>query len=444
MKISKVMLLPLLVGIFILIAAGIRGSSGSPNGDYLALLDRFEVTGSGAWYPGWFDDFDNGLPDDWTNMGAFGPIGTWHEEPGTSFAWLESPGDLSAPAFGVRWDRTTILSYQIGQSYVSAYRGDFQGTATFAAELPHLNQYSWLILNFDRFIDGKKYQEQIHVTIRNYAPEIASILGLSGGLQVEQKSYLLDATTWKIVKILDFRTKSITPPEIPGKVILSIRYIDDPINPRFIPCYSLTDPADFVVPFPERPIASNLHLADANPAWWSITTGIIVPIIPVELTELSPAEVWIGLKNSDDVGTYFDLQAEVFKNGTLIGSGEIDNVRGGSSGFNNAVLRAISIVLSGPDDVLFVSGDTLSIGLSARIGASGHRSGTARLWFNDAAANSSFDVTFGGTNTVVYLLDGFHLGTSPGTGPKKTIDVSVDRAKNGNPFKAFGIWRATY
>lgn len=284
MKASKLKFLPVLMGVTILITVGIRWSIGSPDGNYLTLLDRFEVTGPGAWSPGWFDDFDNGLPDGWTNMGAFGPIGTWQDEPGTTFARLESPGgDLNVPTYGVHWDRTTIFSYQIWQSYVSARRGNFQGTATFAAELPHLNQYVWLYLGFPRFIDGRQYQEQIHVAITNYAPEIASLLGLPGGLQVEQKRFLYDAVTWKTVKSSDFRSKSITPPESLGKVILSIRYLDDPLNPRFIPCYSLTDPAEFVVPFPERPIASNLHLSDLDPAWWSITTGILVPIIPVDI-----------------------------------------------------------------------------------------------------------------------------------------------------------------
>jgi hypothetical protein len=157
--------------------------------------------------------------------------------------------------------------------------------------------------------------------------------------------------------------------------------------------------------------------------------------------DLIPANVWIGLKNSDDVGTRFDLEAEVFENGSLIGSGQINNVPGGSSGFNNAVLRTIAVAVSSPGTVV-CPGDTLSIKLSVRIGATGHRSGTARLWYNDSAANSHFDVTVGGVTTGLYLRDGFVLGTSPG--PKKTIDVFVDRAVGGNPFKPFGTWSKTF
>lgn len=282
MKASKLKFLPLLIGVTILITVGIRWSIGSPDGDYLTLLDRFEVTGPGAWMPGgWSDDFDNGLPDGWTNEGARGPIGTWQDEPGTTFARLESPGRMSRPMGGVHWYRTTIFSYQIWKSYVSAGSGDFQGAATFAAELPQLNQFTWLHLSYVRLINSKEYVEQVKVTISNYSPEIAAILGRPGGLQLEQTCLLWDAETWVVVQSRDFRTKSITPPEILGKVILFIKYIDDPVDPRFIIGYSLTESPEFVVPFPENPITSNLHLT--NLADWNITTGIIIPKIPLDI-----------------------------------------------------------------------------------------------------------------------------------------------------------------
>jgi concanavalin A-like lectin/glucanase superfamily protein len=162
-----------------------------------------------------------------------------------------------------------------------------------------------------------------------------------------------------------------------------------------------------------------------------------------QLSELGTANVWLGLKNSDDVGTKFDLLAEVLKNGAVVGSGQLDAVTGGSSGFNNAVLRTIILALSSP--VSCGSGDTLSIRLSVRIalGVSGHRSGTARLWLNDAAANSRFGATIAGATSEFFLRDAFALSTSAGAGPKKTIDVFVDRLVGGNPFKPFGTWSKT-
>jgi hypothetical protein len=47
-------------------------------------------------------------------------------------------------------------------------------------------------------------------------------------------------------------------------------------------------------------------------------------------------------------------------------------------------------------------------------------------------------------NDHFYLLDGFVLDGSAGSGPKKTIDVFVDKAVGGNPFKPFGTWTKTF
>jgi len=160
-----------------------------------------------------------------------------------------------------------------------------------------------------------------------------------------------------------------------------------------------------------------------------------------------PTQIWLGLKNSDDVGTNFDLRAEILRNGcTVIGSGQVENVPGGGSSFGSAIQRVITLAAPHSPKASLSPGDTLSIRLSVRVGATGHRSGTARLWFNDAPAKkkSGFDVTIGGTTTSFYLLDGYELGTRPGPGPKKTIDVFVDRAAGENPWKPFGTWSRTF
>lgn len=169
-----------------------------------------------------------------------------------------------------------------------------------------------------------------------------------------------------------------------------------------------------------------------------------VEVTGEQLTAAGPAMIWVGLKNSDDVGTKFDLLAELFKNNTLIGSGQLDGVPGGSSGFNNAILRTIDLALPEPEGVC--AGDVLSIRFSVRIaeGVPGHRSGTARLWFNDSAADSAFSATIGGVASDYFLLSGFALGTAPGSGPKNTIDVFVDRNAGGNPFKPFGTWSKAF
>jgi YVTN family beta-propeller protein len=170
--------------------------------------------------------------------------------------------------------------------------------------------------------------------------------------------------------------------------------------------------------------------------------GGIVVVADAAIQSLGPAEVWIGLKNSDDAGTRFDLLAEVFKNNVPIGSGQLNNVAGGSSGFNNARLDVINLALA--DNPGFGQGDTFSIRLSVRIAATGHRSGTARLWFNDTAANSHFTATIGSVTSDYFLRSGFALGATAGSGPKNTIYVFADRAVGGNPFKPFGTWSVTF
>jgi hypothetical protein len=195
-------------------------------------------------------------------------------------------------------------------------------------------------------------------------------------------------------------------------------------------------------PYPLGTTSVTLTVTDNHGAS-SQCTGTVTVLAP-QFTALGLANVWLGLKNSDDVGTKFDLLAEVFKNGSPVGSGQLDGVPGGSSGFNNAVLRTINLALSAPVDVC--SGDTLSLRLSVRIavGVSGHRSGTARLWFNDAQANSRVGATIDGVTSDYFLLNGFTLGAAAGPGPKKTIDVFVDRLVGGNPFKPFGTWSKTF
>ena len=175
------------------------------------------------------------------------------------------------------------------------------------------------------------------------------------------------------------------------------------------------------------------------------TTGSFTVTVNRTVAALSPAKEWLGLKNSDDVGTKFDLKAEAYVGGVLVGSGQLNAVPGGSSGFNNANLQTIPLTLSGP--VNAGSGASLSLKLYVRITCSGstHASGTARLWFNDGQANSAFGATIGGGTQNYYLLNGFALGTAPGPGPKATIDVLVNssQACPGRPFTTVGTWSIT-
>ena len=164
-----------------------------------------------------------------------------------------------------------------------------------------------------------------------------------------------------------------------------------------------------------------------------------------KLTAAGPFRAWLGLKNSDDVGTRFDLKAELFVNGTKVGEGQIGSVWGGSSGFNNALLSQIPLILNGTPEVPVNA--ALTITLSSRDTCAGktHNSGTQRLWYNDAQASSGFDATLANANTGFFLRSGFVLNTAAGPGPKNTIDEFVDNktACPARPFTAFGTWSIT-
>ena len=167
-------------------------------------------------------------------------------------------------------------------------------------------------------------------------------------------------------------------------------------------------------------------------------------VVGSELTAVGPASVWVGLKNSDDVGAKFDLLAEVFKNGSPIGSGQLDGVSSGSSGFNNAVLRTISLALASP--VGIGPGDTLSIRLSVRIavGVSGHRSGTREAMVQRLRSQQPVQRDDWSHRKRLLPAGRFCVGWRRRSRTKKTIDVFVDRAVGGNPFKPFGAWSRTF
>jgi hypothetical protein len=182
----------------------------------------------------------------------------------------------------------------------------------------------------------------------------------------------------------------------------------------------------------------------SSPALTSSEATVSITVNCPRLISVGPTAVWIGLKTSDDVGTKFDLLAEILKNGAVVGSGQLNDVPGGSSGFNNAVQRTINQTLVGSTQY-FCPSDNLSFRLSVRVAASSsHNGGTARLWFNGGVANSRFTGTIGGVKRNYFLRGGFILTTTVGPGPNATIDVKVSRLANGNPFRPFGTWSITY
>jgi YVTN family beta-propeller protein len=159
-----------------------------------------------------------------------------------------------------------------------------------------------------------------------------------------------------------------------------------------------------------------------------------------QLNDLGGSNLWLGLRNGNEVGSKFDLQAEVFVNNVPAGSGQLNSVPSGGSGFTNAIERLVDLTLPAP--VVFQAGDVLSIRLSVRIAAAvpSHPSAIARLWYGDASANSSFDLKIGAVTRRYYLRSGFLLNTTAGTGPRESIDVFINKTPVSNSFKPLGTW----
>src|SRR5262245_7678230 len=67
--------------------------------------------------------------------------------------------------------------------------------------------------------------------------------------------------------------------------------------------------------------SSSINFSGGN-LWKEVGTWAAEPSLARGmLTAVSDLHVWVGLKNSDDQGTNFDVRAEVYKNGTLVASG---------------------------------------------------------------------------------------------------------------------------
>jgi hypothetical protein len=172
------------------------------------------------------------------------------------------------------------------------------------------------------------------------------------------------------------------------------------------------------------------------------------------LSELSPVHAWLGLKNSDDQGTQFDLKAELLNNGSVVASG---------------LTRCITSVTRDPSKALGVSvnwdpftpatidpDDVLSIRLSARIGTTptgtkcagpgGSHSSAAglRLYYDSTGRASGFDMTVDSSNTNEYLhRNGAFDATTPTSVTPATKDAGTVNFTKGNTFAVIGTWNAS-
>ncbi len=144
------------------------------------------------------------------------------------------------------------------------------------------------------------------------------------------------------------------------------------------------------------------------------------------LSALSPLHVFLGLKNSDDQGTQFDVRAEIIKNGIVIASGQTLCITGITRNPASA-LEALVSFGQFPQEVFNGTTDSLTLRVLTRIGTNpdgtkcpGHSNAVGiRLYFDAISRPSRFGATMGITTAppaITSLLPGMLSITQGGTG----------------------------
>ena len=141
--------------------------------------------------------------------------------------------------------------------------------------------------------------------------------------------------------------------------------------------------------------STGIKFAGGNP--WKVvgTWAAAAAVTGGGLEAVRPVRAWLGLENSDDQGTRFDVRAEVLRNGGVVAAGETRCVQGVTRNANQALEAVVAFGSFAP--VTFDgSQDLLSLRISTRIGTTaagaicgGHSNATGlRLYFASASRRS--------------------------------------------------------
>jgi hypothetical protein len=170
----------------------------------------------------------------------------------------------------------------------------------------------------------------------------------------------------------------------------------------------------------------------------------------VSIGDTSPAKLWVGLKNSDDQGTRFDVRASLYVNETLVAEGETRCVTGVTRNPSNA--KEVTVPFGPVSTNSLVSGDVVSLKVATRIGTNpdgsrcgGHNNAVGLRLYYDALSRPS---RFGAETTPDPLADQFlHSDgtlffdtTSPVSATAKQRDSGPVNFAGGNPWVEVGAW----
>jgi uncharacterized repeat protein (TIGR01451 family) len=181
----------------------------------------------------------------------------------------------------------------------------------------------------------------------------------------------------------------------------------------------------------------------------SIVTPPGLALAPV----IAPARLWVGLKNSDDQGTNFDLRAELYADDRLIAQGETLCVMDVTRNATKAKPVVVPLDAEGTEPVF--PGTVLSLKVLARIGTTpdgqrcepgSHASAVGLRLYYDAlqwasqvgfrVESDSFQGLYLRSTSGVPTLD----SVTPTGKTAKTADSEALKFSGGNPWQEVGAW----
>ena len=188
--------------------------------------------------------------------------------------------------------------------------------------------------------------------------------------------------------------------------------------------------------------------------------------VSASVSALGEVHAWVGLKNSDDQGTQFDVKVDLVVNGTSIASGLRRCVTGVTR--SPSLAQDVTVPWNTFSGAPLSSGDVVRLQVSARIGTNpddtkcagpggSHNNAVGlRLYYDAASRPSGFDATISPQAGAARYLhsDGAACGNTESTGVRTRFldstapSASAARCKDsttlnfagGDPFKVIGVW----
>jgi hypothetical protein len=168
--------------------------------------------------------------------------------------------------------------------------------------------------------------------------------------------------------------------------------------------------------------------------------------------EFESATVWLGLKNSDDQGTFFDLRAEVRINGGVVADGVTRCIAGLKRPANLA--SEVTVSLASLVDAELEPGDEISVLFQTRIGTNPddtrcspqggahHNARGLRLYYDAVTRPSRMKAEVPSQASIDFYLraaEALDVATPTETNPLFRDSAAV-KFSGGNPWREVGFW----